>query len=91
VLQKIKPQKMTNINRTIVLNSLIKHETLTITDISKEKNLGMVPDKIHLNYLLKELIESGHVKALNDVVPATYTITTKGIEEGKRLDETVKN
>jgi len=76
---------MSNINRTIVLNSLIKHETLTITDISKEKNLGMVPDKAHLNYLINELVESGHVHALDGVIPITYTITTEGIQEGTRL------
>jgi predicted transcriptional regulator len=76
---------MTNINRTMVLNSLIKHETLTITDIAKEENLGIVPDKTHLNYLINELIESGHVHALDGVIPTTYTITTKGINEGMRL------
>ena len=81
---------MININRSIVLNSLIRHETLTIIDISKEKNLGVVPDKTHLNYLINELIESGHVYALDGVVPATYTITTKGIEEGKRLNENIE-
>jgi predicted transcriptional regulator len=78
---------MANINRTIVLNALIKHETLTITDIVKEKNLGIVPDKAHLNYLISELIESGHVQTLDGVVPSTYTITTKGIQEGTRLQE----
>ena len=76
---------MTNINRTIVLNSLIKHETLTITDMAKEENFGFVPDAAHLNYLLGELVESGHIHALNDVIPITYTITTKGIQEGIRL------
>ncbi|RZK10320.1 MAG: MarR family transcriptional regulator [Flavobacterium sp.] len=75
---------MTNINRTVVLNSLIKHETLTITDMAKEKNLGVIPDKAHLNYLIKELIESGHVETLNGVIPSTYTITSKGIQEGER-------
>ena len=78
---------MTNINRTIVLNSLIKHETLTIADIAQEKNLGVVPDKAHLNYLINELIESGHVETLNGVIPSTYTITTKGIQEGARLQD----
>jgi hypothetical protein len=76
---------MTNINRTIVLNSLIKHETLTITDLAKEENLGMVPDKVHLNCLINELVESGHIHALDGVIPITYTITTKGIQEGTRL------
>lgn len=81
----IKKNKMTTINRTIVLNSLIKHETLTITDLAKEENLGMVPDKVHLQYLIDELVESGHAHALDGVFPSTYTITTKGIQEGIRL------
>lgn len=78
---------MSNINRTVVLNSLIKHETLTITDIRKEENLGMIPDVVHLNFLLNELIESGHVNTLGGVVPCTYTITDKGIQEGERLNK----
>jgi hypothetical protein len=77
---------MTNINRTMVLNSLIKHETLTILDIRKAENLGMVPDNVHLNFLLNELIESGDLNTLNGVTPLTYTITTKGITEGARLE-----
>lgn len=81
---------MTNINRTMVLNSLIKHETLTIEDIRKVEYFGMVPDNVHLNYLLNELIESGHVHTLNGVTPLTYTITQKGINEGRRLNENIK-
>ena len=80
---------MTTLNRTMVLNSLIKHETLTIVDIRKAENLGMIPDKVHLNFLLNELIESGHINTLNGVLPLTYTITTKGIGEGERLNEIV--
>jgi hypothetical protein len=74
----------------MVLNSLIKHETLTIVDIRKEENLGIIPSKVHLNFLLDELMESGHIQNLNGVVPITYTITTSGIAEGKRLDELVQ-
>jgi len=48
---------MTNVNRTMVLNTLIKHETLTIVDIRKAENLGMIPDNVHLNFLLNELID----------------------------------
>jgi predicted transcriptional regulator len=82
---------MININRSVVLNSLIKHETLTITDLRKAENLGMEPNTVHLDFLLVELVESGHVYALNGVIPVTYTITTKGIEEGKRLIENIEN
>jgi len=77
---------MSTLNRELVLNTLIRHETLTIIDIRKEKNIGVIPDKIHLNYLLNELMESGHIQTLNGVVPATFTITSKGISEGKRID-----
>jgi hypothetical protein len=55
---------MTNINRAVVLNTLIKHETLTIVDIRKAENIGMVPDKVHLNFLLNELIESRDIQTL---------------------------
>ena len=82
---------ITNINRRMVLNSLIKHETLTIVNIRKAENIGIVPDKVHLNFLLNELIESGHVDTLNGVTPLTYTITTKGIAEGERLNEIIEN
>ena len=78
---------MSTLSRTKVLNSLIKHESLTIIDIGKKENLGMIPNKMHLNFLLDELLKSGDIDTLNGVVPCTYTITNKGIEEGKRLSE----
>lgn len=77
---------MANINRGTILNTLIKHETLTIIDLAKKENLGMVASKDHLNYLLKELMESDHIETLNGVTPCTYTITDKGIKEGARLN-----
>lgn len=76
---------MITINRTIVLNTLIRYETLTIDDLAKEENLGMVPNKDHLNFLLIELEQSGHITLLEGTNPVTYTITVKGIEEGKRM------
>jgi predicted transcriptional regulator len=75
------------VNRAIVLHTLIKHETLTIGDIAKEENLGLVPNHEHLGFLLEELIESGHIGMLDGVLPNTYTITAKGIKEGARLTE----
>ena len=78
---------MPTINRAMVLNSLIKHETLTIVDIRKSENLGVTPDNLHLNYLLNELAESGHIDTLNGVSPLTYTVTSKGIAEGARLTQ----
>lgn len=77
---------MTTINRIIVLNTLIRHETLTVDDLGKEENLGMVANKDHLNFLLVELEQSGYITLLDGVTPTTYTITVKGIEEGKRLN-----
>jgi predicted transcriptional regulator len=78
---------MITLNRTLVLNTLIKHETLTLTDIAKEENLGMKPNNQHLQFLLEELDESGYVQKLDGATVSTYTITTKGIEEGERLKE----
>ena len=46
---------MSNINRTMVLNSLVMHETLTTVDIGKEENLGVMPGKVRLNFLLDKL------------------------------------
>ena len=76
---------MSTLNRTIVLNTLIKHETLTLGDIAKKENLGVVPNEMHLKFLLDELNESGHLHEMSGVTPCTYTITDKGIEEGARL------
>ena len=78
---------MTQLNRKIVLDTLIRHETLLVDDIAKEENLGFVPDKQQLHYLLDELTESRHLTLLDGVTPLTYTVTNKGIEEGKRLNE----
>ena len=73
------------LNRTIVLNTLIKHETLTIDDIAKEENLGMKPNEEHLQLLLDELTESNYIHILGSAATRTYTITDKGIREGERL------
>jgi hypothetical protein len=82
---------MSLLNRATVLNTLIKHETLIIHDIGKEENMGFVPNQEHLQFLLDELTESRHLNILSGVTPCTYTITDKGIAEGKRLKEEVKN
>ena len=78
---------MTQLNRKLVLDTLIRHETLLMDDIAKEENLGFVPDKKQLQFLLDELTESRHLTLLDGVTPLTYTVTNKGIEEGKRLNE----
>ncbi len=80
---------MSILNRAVVLNTMIKHETLIIDDIGKAENLGFVSNKEHLQFLLDELTESGYLNILSGVTPCTYTITDKGIAEGKRLKEEV--
>lgn len=78
---------MATLNRSVVLDILIKHETLLLTDIGKEENLGFLPNKEHLRYLLDELTEGGFLAILTSAATCTYTITAKGIIEGKRLRE----
>ena len=82
---------MATLNRTIVLNTLIKHETLVLCDLAKMANPGIIPKENHLQFLIDELIESGHVHMLNGVIPNTYTITKKGISEGARLAREVRD
>jgi hypothetical protein len=82
---------MASLNRIMVLNTLIKHETLIISDLVKMVNPGTIPKDNHLQFLLDELIESGHLHMLNGVTPCTYTITNKGIKEGKRLAQEVQD
>jgi hypothetical protein len=80
------PAGASPVNRKIVLDTLIRHETLKVDDIAKEENLGIVPDKAQLGFLLSELCISGHILELSGVDPVTYTITQKGIDEGERLN-----
>ena len=74
---------MSFLTRRIILDTLIKHETLTIDDIADPVNLGMSPDMGQLGFLLSELQKAGHISSLRGVLPKTYTITEKGIDEGK--------
>jgi len=74
------------LTRRRLLNTLIKHETLTVGDITKKENLGMVPDDGQLTYLLNQLNGKGFIHLLDGTSPCTYTITAKGIEEGERLN-----
>lgn len=76
---------MPHITPLIVLNTLIKHETLTINDLASEKNIGMELSQDDLQLALDELNKEGFVECLDDVVPVTYTITSDGIIEGERL------
>jgi hypothetical protein len=76
---------MLTLNRKLLLNSIIKHETLTLTDIGKVQNLGLVPNKHHLQFLLDELEQDSYIQKLGGAVPFTYTVTEKGIAEGNRL------
>jgi len=76
---------MSTLNRILVLNTLVKHETLTLTDIGKKENLGLVPNMHHLQLLLDELEQGSYIQKLSAAAVCTYTITDKGIAEGTRL------
>jgi len=73
------------LSRTLILNTLIKHETLTIADIAKEENLGVVPNEEHLQSILDELTASNHIHILGSAKIRTYTITDKGIREVEKV------
>ncbi len=75
------------LTRTLILNILIKHETLTVEGIAKHIDKRMAPNLQHLNFLLDELTGIGFLKMLNGILPPTYTITSDGIAEGERLIE----
>ena len=77
----------TPLSQSLILNMLVKHETLTINDLAKEENLGIVPEENHLHFMLHELTNNGHLTILDGVTPSTYTITGKGIEECNRINE----
>jgi hypothetical protein len=79
------------LNRLRLLKTFRVHETLKLEDISKEENLGMVPDLNQLNYMLTEMTDCGYLKILNDIVPATYSITDDGIQEYERLTTDADN
>jgi hypothetical protein len=85
IFQTPKIITMPTLNRILVLNTLVKHETLTLTDIGKKENLGLVPNIHHLQLLLDELEHGSYIQKLNGAAVCTYTITDKGIAEGKRL------
>jgi hypothetical protein len=76
---------MSTLNRILFLNTLIKHETLTLPDLGKEENLGISANEQHLQLLVDELEEGSYIQKLDGAEPSTYTITDKGIAEGKRL------
>lgn len=76
---------MITLNRLRLLNTLIKHETLTLADLGKKENLGLIPNKLHLQHLLDQLEQEECIEKLNGTSAKTYTITEKGIAEGNRL------
>lgn len=76
---------MATLNRILILNTLIKHETLTLPDLGKEENLGVSANEHHLQLLIDELEEESYIQKIGGAEPSTYTITVKGIAEGKRL------
>ena len=82
---------MALINRKMLLDTMIQHETLTIIALAKKADLGFKPITDHLNCLLQQLRNDGLIMFLRGAIPATFTITDKGIKEGKRLNEIAMN
>lgn len=78
---------MTSLNRPLVLDMFIRHETLTLTDASKKENLGMVPEKAHLQVLLDDLEKNGYLQKLQGAAKMTYTITEDGIAAGEHATD----
>jgi len=77
---------MLTLDRALVLNTLIKHETLTLQDLAKKENLGLVPDAFYFRQLIQQLLNDACIETLNGTEEPTYTITSKGIAEGKRME-----
>jgi hypothetical protein len=74
---------MSTLNRTLLLNTLIKHETLTLQDLGKKENLGITANEHHLRLLVGELEEDSYIQKLDGAIPHTYTITDKGMQKAK--------
>lgn len=74
------------VTRLNVLRTLVKHETLTVYDIGRAENIGFLANNAQLRFILSQLTISGYLVILAGVIPATYTITTEGIAESKRLE-----
>lgn len=77
---------MSKLSRILVLNTLIKHETLTLADLGKEENIGIAANQRHLLVLVEDLEDEGLVEKINGATISTYSVTDKGIDEGKRLE-----
>ena len=52
---------MSKLSRILVLNTLIKHETLTLADLGKEENIGIAANQRHLLVLVEDLEDEGLV------------------------------
>jgi DNA-binding PadR family transcriptional regulator len=75
---------MNKVNPHIVLQVILAHDTLTINDLAKEENLRIEASHEELQPVLDQLQSDGLINTLDNVSPATYTITDKGIAEGAR-------
>ena len=73
------------LTRNLVLETMVRHETLTLVGLQEQEVMGFDPNKEQLHILLSELVETECLTLLNGVTPETYTITNKGIGEGKKL------
>ena len=75
---------MNQVNPNTVLKVILEHDTLTINDLIKEENLRMEASHEELQPVLDQLKSDGLINTLDNVTPATYTITDKGIVEGSK-------
>lgn len=78
-------------DRTLLLISVIKHETPVIGDLTNEENMETMYDKEQLKILLNELRKSDYIVQLNGVNPSAYTINGKRIAEDKRKEKNTLN
>jgi hypothetical protein len=76
---------MNSIVPIIVLNALVKHETLTFPDLTEEKNLGVKVTTEDVEQAVEHLHQQKFVVQLDGAEPRTYTITTLGIEESQKF------
>lgn len=74
------------LNRKIILDTLIKHETIMLSEFGNDQNMGFKPNMVHMQLLLDELEQESFIQKLSGAVSCTYSITNKGIEEGERLN-----
>lgn len=70
----------------MVLHVIKRQETLTFSDLAIATDFGVDPNLYHLRALVNDLEKKKLIETLNGVSPQMYTITDKGMIEGRRCD-----